>query len=150
MFAKIQRNLRRFSAKSRRLASSLNVRIFKKTKAFKTSVFPIVYNNKNDVDVIQRILILFNSFDFDFSAPASAAFMSPVVATQSLLSPLLMRIRHEKILNIISNHNFSQSSHANKFVDDETHTYVIFKKIMKMKIDFENNTIHFHHFYEYK
>ena len=61
-----------------------------------------------------------------------------------------MRIRHEKILNIILNYDFNQNSHANKFVDNETHIYIIFEKIMKMKIDFGNDTICFHHFHEYK
>ena len=61
-----------------------------------------------------------------------------------------MRIHHEEILNIISNHDFSQNSHASKFVDDKTRIYMIFKKMMKMEIDFENNTIHFHYFHECK
>ena len=50
MFAEIQRNLRCFSMKSHCFASFLNVRIFKKTKAFEISIFSIVYNNENDVD----------------------------------------------------------------------------------------------------
>ena len=61
-----------------------------------------------------------------------------------------MRICHEEILNIISNYDFNQNSHANKFVDDKTHIYIIFKKIMKTEIDFENNVICFHHFCECK
>ena len=60
MFAETQRDLRRFSMKSHRLASSLNVRVFKKTEAFEISVFPIVYNNENDVDAIQHISALFD------------------------------------------------------------------------------------------
>ena len=150
MFAGIQRNLRRFLIKSHHFASFLNVRMFKKTKTFEISIFSIVYNNENDVDAIQHILILFNFFDFDLSASAFAAFMSFVIVTQSFFSLFLMRIFYEKILNIISNYNFNQNSHANRFVDDKTHIYVIFKKITKMKIDFENDTIHFHHFCECK
>ena len=81
MFAGIQRDLRRFSVKPRRSASFLNVWIFKKTEAFEISIFLIVYNNKNNVDAIQRILILFNSFGFDLFAFVFAAFMSFVIAT---------------------------------------------------------------------
>ena len=66
MFAEIQKNLRCFSMKSCHFASSLNVRIFKKIKTFETFIFSIVYNNKNDVDAIQHILILFDFFDFGF------------------------------------------------------------------------------------
>ena len=150
MFAETQRDLRCFLMKPHRFANSLNVRVFKKTKASEISVFPTVYNNENNVDAIQHILALFDSFGFGPSAPAFAALMSPVVATQSLFSSSLMRIRHEEILNIILNHDFNQSSHANRFVNDETRIYMIFKKIMKTEIDFENNTIRFHHFCEYK
>ena len=81
MFTEIQRDLHHFSIQSCRSASFLNVRIFKKIKAFEIFVFPIVYNNKNDVDVIQHISILFNFFGFDFSAFIFAVFMSFVVAT---------------------------------------------------------------------
>ena len=81
MFAEIQRNLRRFSVKSRRSVSSLNVRIFKKIKTFEIFIFSIVYNNENNVDAIQHILILFNSFDFDPSVSVFVVFMLFVVAT---------------------------------------------------------------------
>ena len=107
--------------------------------------------------IMKMMLMLFNTywfylifFDFGLSVFVFAAFMLFVVATQSFFSPPLMRIRHEEILNIISNYDFNQSSHANKFVDNKTHIYVIFKKITKIKIDFENNTIHFHYFCECK
>ena len=62
MFIEIQRNLYYFSMKSHHFANSLNVRIFKKTKTFEIFVFSIVYNNENDVDAIQHILILFDFF----------------------------------------------------------------------------------------
>ena len=129
---------------------SLNVRIFKKTKTFKIFIFLIVYNNENNVDAIQHISILFDFFDFDLSVPVFVVFMLFVIATQSLFSSFLMRICHKEILNIISNYNFSQNSHASKFFDDETRTYVVFEKITKMIIDFENDTLHFHYFRECK
>ena len=80
MFAEIQKNLCHFSIKSRRFANFLNVWVFKKIKALEISVFPIIYNNKNNVDAIQHISILFNFFDFDLFAPAFVAFMLSVVA----------------------------------------------------------------------